>query len=186
MAAGREIEYSIHAPSVFIERHWPVLLPDWSVPVLSMLIVMQRSPIPLAQHSSHADRVKQDLRARFIALAKPILDQLHHQGHEAEFFDPRTGLPYHATQPGITLNDVAVVHTALNYALKPCGPCHCVIHPIWGSGVYPSIMMSSAAPCVFAPIVAWALEPFATQPGWGRSADATSFEQQAEIESNIR
>ena len=166
-----EMEYSIHPPSPFIARSWQALLPGWSTPVLSVLVLLQRSPVMLCQHSSAAEAMKQHLRDRSIQLIVPLTEQLRVRNHNAMLFDPRTGLPYTAnsdpsasdsdrsrssldfsgldnSSSGIPLNDVAVVHALLGYTCHQYGRCHCIVHPFWGSGVYPTIMLASTTPDV--------------------------------------
>ena len=142
----KEREYSIHPPSPFIAKSWRLLLPHWRTPVLSVLVLLQRSPLMLSQSSLQAESMKQYLRDRAIQLLIPLVEQLRTHEYHATLFDPRTGFPYCAGPPGIPLNDVAVVHAVLGYAYQQYGQCHCIIHPAWGSSVYPTIMLSSTTP----------------------------------------
>ena len=142
----REREYSIHPPSPFIAKSWRLLLPHWHTPVLSVLVLLQRSPVTLSQSSLQAESIKQSLRDRAIQLLVPLVEQLRTHKYNATLFDPRTGLPYCAGPSGIPLNDVAVVHAVLGYACHQYGQCQCIIHPSWGSRVYPTIMLSSTPP----------------------------------------
>ncbi|MEM9215503.1 MAG: methylmalonic aciduria and homocystinuria type D protein [Cyanobacteria bacterium P01_F01_bin.150] len=141
-----EIEYSIHPPSPFITKSWQALLPDWATPVLSVLVMLQRSPVMLCQSSSVANVMKQCLRNRSIQLISPLVEKLHMHQYNATLFDPRTGLPYRSGSSGIPLNDVAVVHAVLGYTRYQYGQCHCLVHPFWGSNVYPTIMLASTTP----------------------------------------
>ncbi|NET08836.1 MAG: methylmalonic aciduria and homocystinuria type D protein [Symploca sp. SIO2B6] len=140
------MEYSIHPPSPFIEQHWQRLLPDWSTPVLSLLIILQRSPVCLIHDTSTSEQSKQYLRDRFIQLAQPIVEYLNQHRHRAEIFDPQTGFPYSSPHHRTPLNDVAVVHASLGYRLEQHGHCYCLLHPIWGTSVYPSIVMATVPP----------------------------------------
>ncbi|CDM96743.1 protein of unknown function [Limnospira indica PCC 8005] len=50
------------------------------------------------------------------------------------------------SQPGeINHSDALTVATSLNLSLQK-GPCTIVIHPQWGTAVYPSVLISSAPP----------------------------------------
>ena len=155
-----DMEYSIHPPSPFIECSWQALLPDWSDPVLSVLILLQRSPVILCQPTVEAEAMKQQLRKRSLQRLRPLIQTLHHQTYQAALFDPRTGLPFCSTGHGcpdgspdshytsLPLNDVAVVHAALGYARQQHGQCYCIIHPVWGTSVYPTIVLTSATPAI--------------------------------------
>lgn len=138
------IQYSVHPPSHFLSTHWGQLLPDWPVPVASVLVVLQECPIGLLQKNARSEQQKQQLRAKFLAIGAAIATQLEAIGHLAEIFDPRSGLPLRS-QPGVVqLDDVAVVQAVLGYTASHQGGCLLIHHPDWGSAVYPSILVSSA------------------------------------------
>ncbi len=142
------IEYSAHLPSEFIISHLHQLLPDWHVPALSVLIVMQQSSVGLLQRTTETEIQKQQLRQRFIKLGQEISKRLRQQDYHAEIFDPKTGQPL-LSQPGqMTLDDVAVVRSSLGYPLVETGGCWLIQHPNWGTGVFPGVLMSSAEPDV--------------------------------------
>ncbi len=142
------IEYSAHLPSEFIASHIDQLLPDWLVPVLSVLVVMQHSQVALAERNSETEMQKQKLRHQFIAFGQEISEHLDQIGHRTEIFDPKTGQPL-LSQPGsMTLDDVAVVQATLGYPLVETGGCWLVKHPTWDTAVFPAVLMSSAEPKV--------------------------------------
>ncbi len=67
-------------------------------------------------------------------------------GHLAEVFDPRTGSPLFSQPGSLRLDDVAVVRSCLGYATCDRYGCSVILHPVWGSAVYPSTLLSSAEP----------------------------------------
>lgn len=141
-----DVEYSVHIPSEFIRTQVCKLLPEWLVPVLSVLIVFQHCPVLLAEKTTETEFYKQQLRSQFLQLGRPIVLALQQRGYRAEIFDPRTGYPL-LSQPGpLQLDDVAVVRTSLGYDLTDAGGCRILEHPTWGKAVFPSILLSSAAP----------------------------------------
>lgn len=146
--AMEDIEYSIHSPSPFIDCSWQALLPTWNTPVLSVLVSLQRSPVLLCEATPEAEATKQRLREQSLHLLMPIVQSLHRHQYPADIFDPRTGLPLCGDDDvsRMPLNDVAVVHSLLGYARHQYGQCHCIVHPIWGSSVYPTILLSAAPP----------------------------------------
>ncbi|PZD72486.1 hypothetical protein C1752_03648 [Acaryochloris thomasi RCC1774] len=140
------IEYSAHFPSPFIASHLDQLLPDWLVPVLSVLVVMQHSQVALLERNPETEGQKQKLRRQFIHFGQQISDGLLPMGYCTELFDPRTGQPL-LSQPGkMTLDDVAVVQATLGYPLVETGGCWLIEHPEWGTAVFPAVLMSSAEP----------------------------------------
>lgn len=146
------LQYSIHQPSTFIHRHQADLLPDWQVDVSSLMVVLQPCTVQLNHTSSQTELQKRRLRRRFLSLAKTLILQLHREGYAAEGFDPRTGAPFYSRCGRLTLDDAAVVQAVLGYPLVPSGNCRVIEHPVWGCSVFPSVIVSSAAPSTLAEI----------------------------------
>jgi hypothetical protein len=141
-----DIQYSAHVPTAFIRANLPLLLPSWTMPVASVLLVLQRPQVFLINHSLATEADKDRLRLQFIRLANAIANQLAIAGHQVDVFDPRTGLPMRSAPGPLPLDDVAVVHSLLGYDISDVGGCWGVIHPRWGQAVYPSTLLSSATP----------------------------------------
>lgn len=147
-----QFQYSVHTPNTFIQTHLDQLLPGWTAPVLSVLIVLQACPFTLLHKTSETELYKDKLRQQFFRLGVPIAHHLQTLGYLADLFDPQTGWPL-LSKPGfVQLDDVAVVQSSLGYARIISGGCAIVEHPEWGHGVYPSILVSSAAPQVVAAV----------------------------------
>jgi len=146
------MEYSVHAPSHFISTHQDKLLPGWSCPVASVLVVLQPCECCLLERTIAAARQKHFLRQQFLTFGYQVAAQLQQMGYQAEVFDPRTGLPL-LSKPGLMLlDDVAVAQACLGYPIAHSHGCSIILHPVWGSAVYPSTLVSSAAPAVIAPL----------------------------------
>ena len=145
-AYDRTMQYSVHRPSPFISNHLDSLLPEWSRPVASVMIVLQRCDCDLLERTARTEAQKQQLRRQFLRFGRGVARRLQYLGHLADLFDPCTGLPL-LSQPGqLWLDDVAVVRACLGYqSTNSCG-CSVLIHPVWGNAVYPSTLVSSAAP----------------------------------------
>lgn len=140
------MQCSVHRPSPFIQTHSARLLPTWDQPVASVIVMLQPTGCDLATRSPTTEAQKQQLRQRFLQVGQAIARHLQEQGHLADLFDPKTGYPV-LSQPGsLALDDVAVVQACLGYPSSPCKECCLVLHPHWGSAVYPSVLVSAAAP----------------------------------------
>lgn len=107
------IEYSVHTPSTYISTHRDQLLPDWSLPVRSVLVVLQPAQIELVQQTPETEDQKQQLRQRFLEFGLEIVEKLRQIGHQADLFDPRTGTPLLSQAGSLRLDDVAVVRSTL-------------------------------------------------------------------------
>lgn len=133
-------------PSAFIQTHWHRLLPTWTQPVASVLIVLQSAESSLLQPSQQVHFEKQQLRHRFLEVAHAIAQHLKQAGHLVEVFDPRNGLPMLSPAGTLHLDDVAIVRDCLGFPTVACGGCATVLHPDWGSAVYPATLLCSASP----------------------------------------
>jgi hypothetical protein len=142
------MQYSTHQPSQFICTHLTGLLPAWSHPVASVLIVIQPCDGGLLHKTPQTEAQKHHLRQQFLEFGYQVATRLQHMGYLAEVFDPRTGLPL-LSQPGrLTLDDVAIASSCLGYETTHSCGCDLILHPTWGSSVYPSTLLSSAQPDV--------------------------------------
>jgi Methylmalonic aciduria and homocystinuria type D protein len=159
-----DLQYSIHQPNAFINHHRVDLLPDWSVSVESVMVILQPCSVALNEITPVTEQQKQQLRRRFLYWAKKLIAALKQEGYAADGFDPRTGHPHYSRSGALTLDDVAVVQSVLGYPLVPSGECRLVEHPIWGCGVFPSVVVSSAPPSILANI-AHRLWTSAPRPG---------------------
>lgn len=147
------IECSVHAPSQFLQTNQECLLPDWHLPIRSVLVVLQECAVPLVEDNPTTDTEKQRLRQRFIALGRSIAYELDDLGYATEIFDPPTGSPLFSEAGQLRLDDIAVIHAVLGYQPIQQGACRMIAHPIWGCAVYPSVLVSTAEPEVLSQVL---------------------------------
>jgi hypothetical protein len=147
------LQYSIHPPSKFIKTHLDQLLPSWSAPVSSVLIVIQPCELALVDRTAETEIHKFQLRQKFTEFGYKIVTQLQQNGHFADLFDPKTGLPMFSVPGQLRLDDVAVIRSTLGYSVLNRGGCLTIEHPTWGSAVYPSILVTSACSAVLERVV---------------------------------
>jgi len=140
------MQYSAHAPSQFLCTHMDKLLPIWSRPISSVLVVLQPCSCSLLERTSAAEKQKQQLRQSFLQFGFEVAAKLNYLGHLVEVFDPRTGLPLLSAAGQLRLDDVAIVRSCLGYPTVDSFGCSVILHPDWGSSVYPSTLLSSAPP----------------------------------------
>jgi hypothetical protein len=152
IAQAMTLHLTIQAPSLFIQTHLDQLLPAWSRPAASMLLVLQVSQYDLLHQTVQTELEKERLRSYFLQFGVRIALQLQEEGYLADLFDPRTGRPL-LSRPGLlSMDDVAVVRACLGYeTTNRCG-CSVLVHPIWGGAVYPSTLLSSAPVDVLAEV----------------------------------
>jgi len=147
------LQYSVHTPPEFIRTNLDQLLPSWSLPVLSVLVVLQLCQFTFLERTVDTEISKNRFRQQFIEFGSQIVLQLKTMGHLADLFEPRTGRPMTSPPGQLWLSDVKLVHSTLGYAINHSGPCAMIVHPNWGRAVYPSTLVSSAPPHVLEGVV---------------------------------
>jgi len=140
------MQYSTHLPTPFIRRHSKDLLPDWSCQIGSILIALQRPACELITRNHITETQKDLLREAFLEWGRAIALQLRQIGHLADPFDPKTGQPLLSSPGRLWLDDVAITQACLGYSTTQVEGCCVLLHPFWGSAVYPSVILSSAPP----------------------------------------
>jgi len=147
------MQYSVHSPTEFISTHLGQLLPSWSLPVWSVLVVLQLCQFALIERTAETENYKDQLRQQFIDFGNHVVSKLRAMNYLADMFDPCTGWPLDSPAGQLRLDDVAVVRSILGYSVVDCGPCMTLVHPTWGKAVYPSTLVSSAPPHVLKDVV---------------------------------
>lgn len=147
------MQYSIHSPSSYLQLNWQRLLPAWSSPVASVMVVLQPCRAASLGRTVESETEKAQLREQFMQLGDRIVAELHQRGFLADFFDPKTGLPMGSSEGAARLDDVAVVRSLLGYPIESQAGCCLALHPTWGYAVYPSTLVSSAPPAILEAIV---------------------------------
>uniref|UniRef100_A0A832M2P8 Methylmalonic aciduria and homocystinuria type D protein n=1 Tax=Oscillatoriales cyanobacterium SpSt-402 TaxID=2282168 RepID=A0A832M2P8_9CYAN len=159
------MQYSVHPPTPFLNRHRHNLLPEWSCGISSVLIVIQYAGCALVERTERTEARKNQLRQNFLELADAIAIRLHCLGYLVDMFDPKTGFPI-SSKPGvIKLDDVAVVHSCLGYSVMQVEGCSILLHPNWGTAIYPSVILSSATPEVVTQVASSVI-----RGGWAESS----------------
>ncbi|HEY9645204.1 MAG TPA: methylmalonic aciduria and homocystinuria type D protein [Chroococcidiopsis sp.] len=153
------MQWSVHSPSAFIQDRAASLLPDWSCaiePVLieSVLIVLQPCDRVLLERTLETEAQKERLRQNFLEIGAMVVLRLVEQGYRADLFDPSSGFPVYSSPGHTRLDDVAIARACLGYPVSRSGGCAVILHPLWGSAVYPSTVVSSAPPWVIEAVAA--------------------------------
>jgi hypothetical protein len=159
--AGQGVQISIHQPSPFMVQNLERVIPDWNLPVLWVVVVLQQSRYHLAESTDGIEREKERLREKFMRFGLDVAFDLRDHGLLTDLIDPRTGYPLLSRIGEIPHDDTAAVKALLDFPVIH-NNCRVLEHPIWGTAVYPSILMSSASPKTIKSV----LKKVAAQHGW--------------------
>lgn len=76
--------------------------------------------------------------------AKAFCDALIEGGYWADYIDPCSGLPMIHREGNNVYGEVQGLVSLLGYQTQNAGCCKIVLHPVWGTSVYPASMFCKA------------------------------------------
>lgn len=115
---------------------------------MSNLNVTQRTKMDLVQTGDKVDTEKDFCLERFMDFAKRVCDKLAAKGHWVDYIDPCSGLSMVNKLSQQIYGEVDALVTLLNYQTTNSGCCKVVLHPTWGSAVYPASLFTKVGPRV--------------------------------------
>ena len=98
----------------------------------------------LVQTGENVDVEKDFCLERFIDFAKRVTDELRAKGYWCDYIDPCSGLSMINRDSQHIYGEVDALVTLLNYECTNVGCCKIVMHPKWGSSVYPASLFAIA------------------------------------------
>lgn len=116
------------------------------IDVTNMLIIptCQRADLDLVRIGSEIENEKDRLLERFVDFAAKVCSSLIDAGHWADYIDPSSGLPMIHKETGSVYGEVQALAALLGYQTQNAGCCTIVLHPHWGSSVYPASIFTKA------------------------------------------
>ncbi|WP_036485986.1 methylmalonic aciduria and homocystinuria type D protein [Myxosarcina sp. GI1] len=138
------VEIYLDRPSQFIIDNQKQLLPTWDKPVTQVILVLQQSRLSLEHNTEAVAREKDRLREQFFRFGCSLVFGLRDRNLLSDLCDPRSGYPVISREGEITLSDAALVKALLGFEVIDYNDCSLIIHPQWGSAMYPSTILTSA------------------------------------------
>jgi hypothetical protein len=168
---GQAVQISIHSPSQYICANREQIFPDWkNQRSLWVVIVLQQSQYELVESTPEVEIEKQRLREKFMRFGCDVAFNLRDcaprtakgdYSYLTDVIDPRTGYPLLSRPGKIMHDDTAVVKALLSYPVIK-NKCRVLVHPDWGTAVYPGILISQAPPF----FIEWVIRSIAPLHDW--------------------
>jgi Methylmalonic aciduria and homocystinuria type D protein len=158
---GQAIQISIHSPSQYICTNRERIFPDWKDKSMWVAVVLAKARYEMLEDNDIVEAEKQVLREQFIRYGFDVAFNLRDGGYFSDLVDPRTGYPILSRPGEFPHDDTAVVKALLGYPIIK-NKCRVVLHPSWGTAVYPGILISEAPPVM----IEWMLKSVASMHGW--------------------
>lgn len=125
--------------------NWDKLLPDWSVPPQTIILVLLNSHFSLDGEGKLIEREKDRLLKQFMALGESFALASQQRGIIAEIISPKDGTPQYSTQGDLIFDLVATVHHSLGFDyFRTLLGCQLLKHPVWQTAIYPGLFLSEA------------------------------------------
>ncbi|KAF6259039.1 methylmalonic aciduria and homocystinuria type D protein [Scenedesmus sp. NREL 46B-D3] len=138
------MEYSVHACPPAMAREVQSVFPD--VDLSGMLIVptCQQADYDLVRTGEKVELEKDRLLERFMEWSRCVCGKLQHQGYWCDYIDPCSGLPMIQQGTNNVYPEVEGLSILLGFKTQNAGCCKIVLHPRWGSAVYPATLFAKA------------------------------------------
>ncbi|MDM9383158.1 methylmalonic aciduria and homocystinuria type D protein [Chlorogloeopsis sp. ULAP01] len=150
---AQAVEISIHSPSQYICANCEKILPDWKNQLSFWVVIfLQQSKHEIVESSLEIEAEKQRLREKFMKFGLDVAFVLRDRGYLTDLIDPRTGYPLFSRPGKFPHDDTAAVKALLGYPVIK-NKCRVLIHPHWGTAVYPSILLSAAYPFIIESVI---------------------------------
>ena len=105
----------------------------------------QRTKMDLVQTGEPVDIEKDFCLERFLDFAERVTNILRADGVWCDYIDPCSGLSMVNRDSQHIYGEVDALVTLLNYQTTNSGCCKVVLHPTWGSAVYPASMFAKCS-----------------------------------------
>jgi hypothetical protein len=111
---------------------------------LLVIPTCQRSDVDLVTTGEAADAEKDRLLERFAEWAVALCGRLSSAGYWCDYIDPCSGLPMMHKEGQTPYSEVEGLTVLLGYRTANAGCCKVVLHPKWGTSVYPATVFARA------------------------------------------
>mmetsp|Transcript_19163 Transcript_19163/g.24864 ORF Transcript_19163/g.24864 Transcript_19163/m.24864 type:complete len:172 (-) Transcript_19163:1008-1523(-) len=113
---------------------------------IQVIATCQKSAMELVIWGDDVAKEKDRLLEIFVAFANELCQELISMGYWADYIDPCSGLPSLNKEGNCVYDEVAGMQALLKYNVSQAGPCKVLLHPRWGSSVYPATCFTTAPP----------------------------------------
>ena len=144
VSSGLPFEASVHLLPRTVAAEVAFILPTVQAPTgLVAVLTAQKSLYELVEWGDEVAKEKDALLERFVAWAGKLCQLLMGQGYFADYIDPCSGLPAN-TDGNKIYGEVDGFQALLGYHTQNANCCKILLHPKWGSAVYPATLFTNA------------------------------------------
>ncbi|KAI9152619.1 hypothetical protein H9P43_009415 [Blastocladiella emersonii ATCC 22665] len=138
------LQVSVHAPATRFLRDLAPVFPTVDSANILVVPVLQPTVLDMVAYGRDVDAERDALLERFVRFASRLADRLTEKGYWCDFTDPASGYPVRSAAGSALYPDVSGCTALLRYDVMNVGCCKVVLHPDWGSKVYPATCFTTA------------------------------------------
>jgi hypothetical protein len=112
-----------------------------------VLPTMQHAHKDLVGMGEQIEQEKDRCLETFMRFAQNLCARLVDMGYFADYVDPCSGLVMLTPNANKVFSEVDSAQQLLGYDVQNCGCCKVLLHPKWGSAVYPASIFTNAPIC---------------------------------------
>jgi hypothetical protein len=144
IAGGHSIEVSVTPLSDAVRRELVKMFPTIDCSKVVAVPTCQRATVDLVAMGPLVEAEKDRLLESFMSFASQVSQELMRNGYFSDYIDPCSGLPVLHHESNCFYDEVSGMQTLLKYNTMNAGCCKVLLHPVWGSAVYPATIFTDA------------------------------------------
>ena len=142
--ATGELEVSVHECRKAFLREMEFVLSGVDLEGMKCIPTMQHARHDLVKIGDEIETEKDRLLETFMEFAKTLCQNLHKKGYFADYIDPCSGLAMVTQESNKVYSEVDGAQQLLGYSVHNAGCCKVLLHPSWGTAVYPASIFTKA------------------------------------------
>lgn len=139
-----DIEVSTHIVSGTVKREVDIVFPNQACNAVVAVPTCQRARFDLVNIGPEIEAEKDRLLELFMEFSGSVASALQARGFWVDYIDPCSGLPVMDRDCNKFYDEVSGAQALLRYDVMNAGCCKVLLHPTWGSAVYPATLFTSA------------------------------------------
>jgi len=164
MNGSSEMEIHLCKSTKLLQRELNHIFPEIKNTESTLIITTnQHSSLDLVKLGPEVDQEKDRCLEFFMAFAKELCGLLRDAGYWADYIDPCSGLPMLTPNTTKCYSEVEGMQSLLRYKTMNAGTCKVMLHPQWGSSVYPASAFTDAPQDIVSNMLKKVME---TQASW--------------------
>jgi len=138
------MEYTVHAVPNTYRDEVKAVFPNADLDALKAVITCQKSQVDLVKQGEQVENEKNELLERFTFWSRDLCAKLEAKGYWSDFVDPCSGLAMVHQDSQSVYDEVASLAVLRGFKVSNAGCCKVVLHPKWGSFIYPASFFTTA------------------------------------------